>query len=264
MPIGNIKHIIVIESLNEVDGIIYTGEALYNDTIKRRIDLYNKDFEHNIHKVNSKESLIEIIKFYQFNSPYMQGGIVLHFEMHGDDKIEGLILSNGELINWEELSDLFRTININTCNNLFITLGTCNGRFLYKGVDPYKKSPYSGFISASIKVDPEEIYIKFGKLFEELIENGNIVDAYIEMEKTESNFYYKDSERIFKEAFSTTMVQFSKDPKMKREILEDAIKETEKETGSKLSSKETEIIFEKALNDMYLKQKSAFDFSDCN
>lgn len=261
--IGNIKHIIVIESLEKKDGIIFTGESLYNDVIKRRIDLYEKDFKHNFHKVKSKEELYELMTYYEVNSEYLNGGIVFHFEVHGDENLKGLILSSGEIIEWKEISDLLRPINITTCNKVFLTLGICNGRFLYKGVDPYDKSPYSGFISASIVVDGEEIYISFSKLYEVLIENGNIVAAYTEMEKMKTNFYYKDSKRVFDDSFKDIMEQMSNDSDLKKDILLDAIKQTEKEKNTKLTASESDIIFNRALKDIYLKQLKAFDFKDC-
>src|ERR1043165_9129703 len=43
---------------------------------------------------------------------------------------------------WENLVEYFRPINVITRNNLFITMATFYGRFLYLGVDPYQKSPY--------------------------------------------------------------------------------------------------------------------------
>ena len=260
---GNVKHIIVIESLEEKDGIIYTGEALYNDVIRRRIDLYEKDFTHNLHQTNTKAEFVELINYYQVNSEYMTGGIVFHLEIHGDEERKGLILSNGELIEWKEIVELVRPINITTCNKLFITMGVCNGRFLYKGVDPYQKSPYSGYISASKTVDPEEIYVSFSKLFEDLIENGNIVQSYLEMEKMKTNFYYKDSERTFDEAFSTTLDELTKNVEFKNSILKDAVSETKKQTGTELSEYESELIFKKAMVDIYDQQKKAFDFTDC-
>lgn len=258
--IGNIKHIIVIESLKEEDGTIYTGEALYNDYIKRRVDLFKKDFKHKLHKVTSKEEFTEIIKYYHENSPYLNGGIVLHFEMHGDEGLKGLILSDGSLIVWDEIIDLLRPINIITCNKLFITMGTCNGRYLYKGVDPFKKSPYSGYISASKTVMSEEVYVKFGLLFEELINNGNIVEAYNELEKTESNFYYKDSKASFEEAFETTM----KDKNLHDEIIKDAREQTKIATGYEPTEIESKLIHKKAIQDLFRRQYAAFDFTDCD
>ncbi len=248
--------------MDATDGVHFTGETLYNDTIKRRIDLFEKDLTHKFYKVTSKETFSEIIKYVQYNAAYMQDGIVIHLEMHGDSELKGLVLSNGELINWEEICDLLRPINVATKNKLFLTMGTCNGRYIYKGVDPYKKSPYSGYISASKTVKPEEIYTKFGLLFEDLIENGNIVNSYLEMEKTESNFYYKDSERVFKEAFAKTLENLTNDSGLKEEILKDSIEQTKKATGKELTEQESEVIFKKALNDIYNKQLKAFDFEE--
>lgn len=260
--IGKVKHIIVIESLDATDGSHFTGETLYNDTIKRQIDIYDKDFTHQFYKVNTKETFSEIIKYIQYNATYMQEGVVIHLEMHGDSELNGLVFSNGELIKWEEICDLLRPINEATKNKLFLTMGTCNGRYIYKGVDPYKKSPYSGYISASKTVKPEEIYTKFGLLFEHLIDNGNIVNSYFEMEKTESNFYYKDSERVFKEAFAETMENLANNSGLKEEILKDSIEQTKKATGKELTEQESEAIFEKALRDIYNKQLKAFDFEE--
>ncbi|MBF6652039.1 hypothetical protein HUE46_10795 [Flavobacterium columnare] len=258
---GNIKHIIVIESLTNRDGANFTGEALYNDVIRRQIDLYERDFTHIFYKATSKQEFIEIITSYIPKSKELEGGILIHLEMHGDENLGGLILSSGELVGWEELADLFREININTCNKLFITLGTCFGRFLYKGVNPYKKSPYSGYISASIEVNPEEVYIKFGKLFEELINRGNIVEGYLEMEKTESNFYYKDSERVFEEAFNSSMQQLKNG--LRNEMLSESIEQVKNEIGADIPPNIAEVLFDLALRNIYLAQKKAFDFEDC-
>ncbi|MBA9074740.1 hypothetical protein GGR22_002913 [Flavobacterium gossypii] len=259
--IGNIKHIIVIESLTNRDGANFTGEALYDDIIRRHIDLYERDFTHAFYKAPTKQDLIETISSYVPKAKELEEGILIHLEMHGDEKLGGLILTDGSLIKWEELADLFREININTCDKLFITLGTCFGRFLYKGVNPYKKSPYSGYISASIEVNPEEVYIKFGKLFEELINRGNIVESYLEMEKTGSNFYYKDSKRIFEEAFNSSMQQL-KDG-LRNEMLNESVKQVKNEIGADIPPHMAEILFDLALRNIYLAHKKAFDFDDC-
>jgi hypothetical protein len=258
--IGDIKHIIVIQSLlNER----LTGEEIYNDCIRRRIDYQNKSMTHCLHNVHSKKELVEILKYFQFNASLLTGGILIHFEMHGDVNLQGLILSNRELIGWKELVELFRPINIITCNKLFITMATCNGRFLYKGVDPYQKSPYSGFISASIEVKIDEIVDKFSILFEHLIENGNLVDAYLEMEKTESNFYYKDSERTFEESYEMTMDELKNNKEYRDNLLKDIV-DTARRAGNPEPDKEIqEFILKKVAQDMYIAQKKAFEFNDC-
>lgn len=258
--IGDIKHIVIIQSL--VDERL-TGDEIYTDCIRRRIDYQNKPMTHRLLNAHSKKELIELLKYFEYNASLLTGGILIHLEMHGAENLKGLVLSNGELIEWKELVELFRPINIISCNKLFITMATCNGRFLYKGVDPYKKSPYSGFISASTTVYASEIVDKFLILFEHLIENGNLVNAYLEMEKTESNFYYKDSERTFNDSYKMSMDKFKNDKAYKDKFLKDAV-ETAKKMGDPEPDEEMqELIFKKVTEDIYNKQKEAFEFFDC-
>lgn len=256
--VGDIKHIIILESLK---GERLTGHELYHDCIRRRIDFQNKPFTHNYYSISSKKELLELLKYYQVNAPYLRGGILLHFEMHGDKGLKGLILSDNSLIEWTELVDQFRPINIATCNELFVTMATCYGRYLYKGVvNPYQKSPYSGYISASKAVLPTDIIDKFTILFESLIDKGNLVEAYLEMEKAESNFYYKDSETNLREAFQTVYNEFAKDADFKAKLIEET-----KQMGQPISLDEvsSEFIFQKVLKDMFEKHMEAHDFSDC-
>lgn len=135
-------------------------------------------------------------------------------------------------------------------------MATCNGRYLYKGANSYEKSAYSGYISASKEITVKEILEDFELLFEKLIENGNIVHAYLELDKKGSNFYYKDSERTFEDAFKYTVWKQQNDPKFKEEILRD----TEAATGKRPTEDEYEIIFQQVVKDLYVKQKQAFDF----
>lgn len=139
------RHIIVIQSLFIEDD--NSGEDLYNDIIKRYIDYNKKSIAHQFHRVSSKEELAEILRYIDSNAIYIPGGIVIHFEIHGSEGKDGLILSDRSLITWKELITFFREINIKTDNRLYITLATCYGRYLFEGVDSDKKSPYSGYIS---------------------------------------------------------------------------------------------------------------------
>ncbi|MNQ53372.1 hypothetical protein D3C85_674100 [compost metagenome] len=261
--VGDIKHIVVIQSL--FDGDKKTGAELYNDTIRMQIEYVqaqNIKMTHSFHNVEDKETLIDILKYYGVNSAYMQGGVVIHLEIHGLGDLEGLILKNGSTINWGILSDLFREININTCNKLYITMATCYGRYLYKGVDPKKKSPYSGYISASQEVSTGEVMEDFTLLFQSLIGNGNLVKSYLELDERGSNFYYKDSERIFKENFQAVLEKLKNDFSIKNEILKDAKEQSEK-SGEPVADEEmANFIFEKSLHDIYKIHSDAFKF-DC-
>ena len=183
--------------------------------------------------------------------------------MHGAENLTGLVLSNQSLIEWRELIDLFRPINIVTCNKLFITMATCYGRHLYKGVDPYQKSPYSGCISASKEISWPEIIEKFTLLFERLIDNGNLVQAYLDMQKTASNFYYKDAERTFEESYKAVYKELTENADYKAKFIEESRKQAEQMGHPIADEKMSEFIFQKALKDIYIKQKEAFEFEHC-
>ena len=258
--IGDINHIIVIESLeNERE----TGTELYNDCITRNIEFRKSKTTHKLHKVKTTEEFNEVLNFYKFNSQYLPDGILLHLEMHGAEELNGLVLSDNSLLTWEYLVNLFRPININTCNKLYISMATCFGRYLYKGVNPNEKSPYSCYISANNTVLPSEIVEQFALLFERLIENGNLVQAYLDMEKQGTKFYYKDSYETFEEAFQVSAKQFLTDPEMKESILKETKEQIEKEGLQMISNYSIDIIMELALKNTYNRHKKAFDFRDC-
>ena len=255
--IGKIKHIVVFESLP--NGEKKTGEELYSDCISRRIDFFQNDkmkMSHMFYRIASKVELVELIKYYQVNASYLNNGLLFHFEMHGDSNCAGLVLADNSLITWKELIELFRPINVTTKNNLFITMATCNGRFLLKETSHYEKSPFSGYISASKEISVEEILNYFNVLFEELISTGNIVKAYLELEKEKTNFFYKDSQAVFEDAFNISVQELRNDTEFRNKTIQDTIIKT----GKAPTEKEYNAIMLNVENDMYEKCKQAFCF----
>jgi len=255
--IGNISHIIVIESL---DNERKTGTELYHDCIKRYIEYHNSKITHNLHSVNSKLNFIEILNYYVINSPYMAGGLLIHVEMHGADDKSGLVLSDGSIITWSELVNISRQININNSNNLYLTLATCFGRYLYRGASLYEKSPYSCYISTSTTTVPSEIVEQFSMLFENLIQNGNLVNAYLEMEKLGTKFHYKDSERTFEFAFRLSAIKMKNDKTIRKVVIQQTKEICEKEGIEPPPENSYDIICDIALKDAYEKGKQSFYF----
>jgi len=255
--VGSIKHVVVIQSLTPGDK--KTGKELYEDVIKMRINFTQPPIlkmTHQYHEVYNKNSFIEMLKFYGINSQYMHGGIVIHLEMHGSDDKSGLGLSDGTIILWEELVDLLRVININTKNNLYVTMATCFGRYMYLGVSDEKKSPYSAYISASKKVMPDEIITDFSIVFETLIASGNLVYSYLELEKQGSNFFYMDSETTFEANFKI----WKHDPVARKEILDKASEKVRKRGNEKLDDDLMNEVYERLLKKIYRVRKQNFIF----
>src|SRR6476620_4016120 len=68
----------------------------------------------------------------------------LHFEIHGSKK--GLQLKNKEFVEWEELRSLFTKINCVIHNNLFISLATCYGAYIFQAIDVLDRIPFYAFV----------------------------------------------------------------------------------------------------------------------
>lgn len=256
--VGSIKHIHVIQSLVDER----TGKVLYDDSIAARINYMQPDDRKMTHKfcdISNKQELINELTYLENCAKYIPGGILIHFEIHGSTKLDGLVLKDGSLVKWAELADLLRPINVLSCNKLFLTMATCYGRFLYLGVDSNKKSPYSGFISASKEVKQGEVVEKFTLLFEELTSNYNLVEAYKKLELATSNFYYKDSDTCFEEAIEETRKRVFDDPSFR-----DETKELLKKAGKDpdiFTKEDYDLVAKAAFANTYLHHKSSFIFT---
>lgn len=261
--VRKINHIFVIQSLPIGDK--RTGEELYTDVIKRRIDLLQADnikMTHAYFDTNDKNAFIESLKYIQTNAPYLSGGLLIHFEIHGSNDKDGFVLGDGSLVTWKESVELLRPINISTCNKLYLTLATCFGRYIYLGVDPNLKSPYQAYISASRIVYNYEVMESFNTLFEILIDCGDLVHSYLEHEKNNSPFFYKDSLTTFEEHIKIVREKMLNDPEFKKRIQDHPTLKKQLATGQ-VDQATLDYITEMAWKDTLKRHVDAFNFSDC-
>jgi len=199
--IGNIGHIAIIESLGAERK---TGREIYDDCIRRNIDRTKSSITHRFYIVPNKKALVDLLKSYQEQAKNITNGLLIHLEMHGSDNLDGLILADKSIILWKELIDLFRPINLITCNEVYVSLATCNGREMFQVVEYKEKSPFNCYISASQQVNPDQIVESFFDLFQQVIETGNLINAYKATENEDTKFFYKDSIEIFKFTYERT------------------------------------------------------------
>lgn len=261
--IRKINHIFVIQSLPAGDR--RTGEELYNDIIRRRIDLIQSGdikMTHACFDVKNKAAFVDSINYIQANALYLPGGILVHFEIHGSNDRDGLVLGDSSLVTWKEVVELLRSINILTCNKLFVTLATCFGRFMYLGVDPNLKSPYQAYISASRDVKNYEVIESFTTLFEILIDCGDLVHAYLEHEKNNSPFFYKDSLETFKEYMEKFRNDMVNDPDARTRLMDHPVLQEQLASGQ-VDQATLDGIAEIVWQDIVKKYADAFNFSDC-
>lgn len=260
--VRKISHIFVIQSLPNDDRP--TGKELYDDVIRRHIDFLQPEslkMTHAFFDPQDKTAFIEILKYIKTNSSYLAGGLLIHFEIHGNSNQDGLVFADQSFMSWTELVELLRPINVETSNNLFITLATCYGRYLYQGVDPFEKSPYQAYISASKEIKTFEVLENFNNLFEILIESGDLIYAYTEHEKNNSPFFYKDSLTTFNETIQTFLNNLSSDPEQRNRIIDHPVIQ-EQIRNRQVDQTTLDSIIKAAFNEIIRRQAEAFNFSD--
>jgi hypothetical protein len=258
--VGDIQHIIIIQSLEPDEK--QTGAELYDDVVNRRIEqLGDLSFikSQAYFSADSKAEILAVLDNILNDINNRQNGLVIHFEMHGSSHFDGLITADGELISWLELVTKFRPINIATQNQLYLTMATCYGRYLFEAVDPELKSPYSGYISASQSVTVQEVMDSFGDVFERLIADGNLIRSYLASDAEGGRFFYKDSKTTFEQLMEHIIDRMRNDPSFKEEVLDHPALIMGKNMGI-IDDAGLDYIMGKALADIYQRHKKAFEF----
>lgn|SRR5574343_46534 len=214
---AKISSIIIIESLFVDD--YKTGTELFNDTVKRYIEFHKKtELRHELHEVSSKDEFVELINTITENIESYPPGLLIHIEAHGASDQSGIIFTDRSLALWKILQDAFISLNVKLNNQLYVSLATCFGRNFYLTVDLNKKAPFRAFISSSKKMTVGEILRDYGYLMEELIETGDLIEAYNKADLKGTNYYYKDARTVVSESFYSIDEKL-KDPTFKKEFM---------------------------------------------
>lgn len=193
--------IYVVESLSSTE--TKTGENLYNDLLRWKAEQPDKPESELIKVSNRKEffDCIENIKK-EFNS---DGKLpFIHLEMHGSTSKNGLILNSGQLITWLELTNRFREINILINHNLFVSLATCFGAYIYSEIKPTDKAPFWGFVAPWGEVESGDVEVSFNSFFDTLLTTFNFNDAVKNLNETNNlpyRYHFYNAEVVFDKAF---------------------------------------------------------------
>lgn len=156
MNIGNTEitnhKIIVIEWLDDEDR--KTGKDLYDDILRYKTSS-TIPLTSEYHLAKSKDDFITILQ--EISNNHQDGEIVtLDIETHGS--VDGLGLSQGEILSWSAFFDLTRPLNIKCGGLLVITLSLCFGLANILGVTPEKRAPFSIIIGSNREMFPDELY----------------------------------------------------------------------------------------------------------
>jgi|SRR6188768_4053119 len=113
---------LIIDSLDKTD--FQSGDMLYRTLIGMEETII--EVEH--HKVIYKDELFSLLEVIYNNVNNGNGVPILHFVLHGNQ--DRLVLTSGNIIDWEELAEAILKINIASANNLFISMAVCHGFFI--------------------------------------------------------------------------------------------------------------------------------------
>lgn len=236
--------IYVIESLRP--GEINTGQSLFNDSIKwGMIKAEFQDDDYHLHLTNTKKDFIDVLIDIENETSNKEIYPIIHLELHGSEN--GLETGNSEVITWNEITNLIRNININTNNNLFLTMATCYGGYIFKMIKPKERSPFWGFIGAFDELYPDEILMNFTAFYDEFLDKLDINSAVQKLNRSnpnvKSHFRFHNSQFAFEKAYENYEAKY-----LQPDILELRIKSLIEESKNEkellaMSLKERENMF---------------------
>lgn len=167
------NRIILIQSIPQDER--QTGTEIHNDYLVRH-SWIDANLEVELVQIETREEFINILErivgdtFARRYLPY------IHFEFHGAE--ESIVLSTGNKVKYSEFISLIRQININTKNNLFISISACWGGRIQFETDISEPCPFRGFIGPMDQIYPEDLIVSFSSYFDELLRTNDF-DAAI-------------------------------------------------------------------------------------
>lgn len=129
--------IYVIECVDKNEAQNKSAKSLYDDIISK-IKYKEPNIETQYYSIDSKKQFIDTLTNIK-NKDIEDKTVLIHFYLHGSKK--GLVANDNILINWEEIKDITREINIKTNNRLFLILANCYGSFFEENPN-LKKSTF--------------------------------------------------------------------------------------------------------------------------
>lgn len=106
---------------------------------------------------------------------------IIHLELHGSSDHDGIVLSSNELVSWEEFIEGMRQINIQTENNLLVTMGVCFGMDILRHISFLKPSPFFCIIASLEVLVNEDIYIRYSEFYNELLQSRDFSKSLIRL-----------------------------------------------------------------------------------
>lgn len=169
----------IIQSLNPEER--QTGKELYETTLKY-ISFSKNYLENDFFDVSNSEDFFKVLNEILIKAKTENKFYFLHFEIHGNEY--GIELKNGDFINWKQLLEPLRELNILYKNQLSIYLAVCHGNTILRSIEPLNRSPFAFIIGSFFEIYNSDILNGFEKFYSIFFENYKIEHALQEMKKT--------------------------------------------------------------------------------
>jgi len=167
--------IIVIQSLPPADG--NPGLRLLDD-ISVRVAAADLSLAHEFKEVDSRLSLIELLSaLAQGCRKKKREKLILHFECHGSQAPDGLVIKDGSLVTWEDLRAPLTELNTATECGLFLTLATCFGGWLGEIVSLTERAPVLAYVGPRNSIASKHLATGFAHFYDTLLEGGDLKRA---------------------------------------------------------------------------------------
>jgi len=197
------NRVYVIESLDDSEELL-TGTALYEDLLRYQ-HLKNDIFSAKLISCTTKEELFNSLNL--IKTECQSDGIypIIHFEIHGEENLKGLITASGELVTWMELYTFISEINIAVKNNLFLTLAVCHGAHIMGLSDITNPAPFWGFIGSFETIEEYDLMLRYNEFYTELFNSMDITKSLLALYNANpnsfANYTFINSETLFQDLY---------------------------------------------------------------
>ena len=156
----------VIESLPKGD--LMTGTSLVENHLEA-IANENPDLHFAFEQPRTKSELIELLHKIRDEALSDKLYPMLHLECHGCP--DGLGVASGELVEWDELREIFIEINQACRLNFVVVLAACNGAHLIKVSTKMDRAPFWAIIGPENEITAGEAQKDFTAFYNSFFQN---------------------------------------------------------------------------------------------
>lgn len=169
---------------------------------------------------------------------------ILHLEIHGEDNGKGLVLGNGDLLNYEDIRPQFVRINKASKCNLFLTLAVCKGLYVAKVGYLSQPMPFCSMLGSFDDIYEGDLALRFNEFYDELFASFDLAKAYVRLQNANPDM---PSVYRFEHADMHFCREYQKyiNNKCNKEIIKKRALEAAKANGHKLLNRQERRAFQK-------------------